>query len=369
MTKSILDQVLSSQRSEAMSHFDPADLSGKFFGVLNQREADILVKRYGLQGQEKATLEEIGSAYSVTRERIRQIENSSLKRIREAFSNTLLKELEFMTRTILEEFGHIMTEERIIGHLLNTSNQSTHNSAFVRFVLNQLLHDRLVVERESDHVYKSWSLPEAPWDHYHKTIEAFVEILRNHGEPMEIEKLIAQVQNKVQLPENIEAELDTILFNYLDLTKKIEENRFKEWGLSEWSSIKPRRMNDKIYLVLKKEGKPLHFTEIAAKINEAAFDHRVAYPATIHNELILNDKYVLVGRGTYALKEWGFKPGVVVDVIKEIISQSSKKITRDEIIAEVLRNRLVKRSTIVLALMNKKHFSREPDGTYTALNT
>jgi hypothetical protein len=108
----------------------------------------------------------------------------------------------------------------------------------------------------------------------------------------------------------------------------------------------------------------MHFVDIAKKINEAGFDTRVAYPATIHNELILDDKYVLVGRGIYALKEWGYKPGVVLDVIKDTIRKAPKPLTRDGIIEEVLKNRMVKRSTVILALMNKKHFAKNPDGSY-----
>ena len=116
---------------------------------------------------------------------------------------------------------------------------------------------------------------------------------------------------------------------------------------------------------MKKEADPLHFTEIAKKINEAQFDSRIAYPPTIHNELILDDKYVLVGRGIYALKEWGYQPGIVLDVIKDILTEAKRPMTRDEIIKEVLKNRMVKKSTVVLALMNKKHFKKNANSEYT----
>jgi hypothetical protein len=124
-------------------------------------------------------------------------------------------------------------------------------------------------------------------------------------------------------------------------------------------------MSDKIYLVLKKVGKPLHFNDITRLINETKFDHRVAYPPTVHNELILNDRYVLVGRGIYALKEWGYKPGVVVDILTSILKKEQRPMTRDELVAEVLKQRMVKRNTIHLALTNRKKFIKDLKGAYS----
>ena len=135
--------------------------------------------------------------------------------------------------------------------------------------------------------------------------------------------------------------------------------------MADWPSITPRRMNDKIYVVLKKESRPLHFSEIADIINKIGFDERKAYPATIHNELILDDKYVLVGRGIYALKEWGYKPGVVADVIAEILNEQGRPLTKKEIIAEVMKKRMIKETTITLALMNKDRFVSDTNGKYS----
>ena len=95
-----------------------------------------------------------------------------------------------------------------------------------------------------------------------------------------------------------------ILYSLMQAVKNLEQNKYGEWGLANWEEIKPKTVNDKIYLILKHEGKPLHFTEIAKKINEMKFDKKNANAATVHNELILDDRYVLVNRGTYGLKEW-----------------------------------------------------------------
>ena len=143
----------------------------------------------------------------------------------------------------------------------------------------------------------------------------------------------------------------------------VKQDLFDNWGLVSWGTVHPKKINDKIYLVLKKAGKPLHFTEIATLINETKFDEKIAYPATVHNELILDDKYVLVGRGMYALKEWGYKPGTVASVVEDLLKENGA-MTKEEIIEKVLEKRNVKESTIYLSLMNNDKFVKGKNGRY-----
>ena len=160
-----------------------------------------------------------------------------------------------------------------------------------------------------------------------------------------------------------------ILYSILRAVKKIEQNKFGDWGIHNWREIKPKTINDKIYLIFKSHKKPMHFVEIADRINKIGFDAKKANPATVHNELILDGKYVLVGRGLYGLKEWGYKNGTVVNVIEEIFNESEKELlTRDEIVEKVLAKRMVKKATIILALMNKDKFAKE-DGKYRLIKS
>lgn len=108
----------------------------------------------------------------------------------------------------------------------------------------------------------------------------------------------------------------------------------------------------------------MHFTKIAERINKIHFDSRKAYPPTVHNELILNARYILVGRGIYALKEWGYKPGVVAEVISDILKKAGQPMKRGEIVDSVLKQRLVKKNTIHLALTDQKRFNKLSDGRY-----
>src|SRR5690349_16121227 len=58
------------------------ELLSNILGTLSHRERRVLELRYGLDGEQPRTLDEVGRTFNVTRERIRQIENQSLKKLR-----------------------------------------------------------------------------------------------------------------------------------------------------------------------------------------------------------------------------------------------------------------------------------------------
>jgi len=360
---SILDQVITSKHQEKLADFDPHQTLHNILAALSEREQEIIKLRHGLSGYGKKTLEDIGKQYNVTRERIRQIENTSLKKINKSFNQTLLKEIEDIANATLAEHGGMMDEENMIIELLSISGDNEKNRSAISFILNQLLKNRFYFVKETKHYNNYWKTPEASVDIFEMTVENIRNLIATHGEPINIELLFKKVASADFYASNDDL-TEKVIFNFINITKKIKSNPYDEWGLAEWPNITPRRMNDKIYLVLKKNGKPMHFTEIADTINKMSFDHRQAYPATIHNELILDDKYVLVGRGIYALKEWGYKPGVVSDVIVDILKTADRPLSKKEIVSQVLNKRLIKETTITLALMNKEVFARDEKGRY-----
>jgi len=128
-------------------------------------------------------------------------------------------------------------------------------------------------------------------------------------------------------------------------------------GLLEWRHIHPRTLRDKILFILRKEKEPMHFTDISEKISDSNFDHRKINTQAVHNELIRHDQFVLIGRGIYALTEWGYEKGTVCNVIEKILKKE-KELSQDKIIGKVLKQRQVKEITIILALKNNKQFER-----------
>jgi RNA polymerase primary sigma factor len=68
------------------------DIAG-VLATLPHRERKVLELRYGLRGEEPMTLEEVGQAFGVTRERIRQIETRTLAKLQNYGGPGTLREL------------------------------------------------------------------------------------------------------------------------------------------------------------------------------------------------------------------------------------------------------------------------------------
>ena len=107
----------------------------------------------------------------------------------------------------------------------------------------------------------------------------------------------------------------------------------------------------------------MHFKEVADAIGKI-FGKKIHY-ATCHNELIKDARFVLVGRGMYALAEWGYKAGIAREVIEEILKKSGP-LSKDDIVQHVMKERYFKKNTILVNLANTKYFKKNKNGLYTA---
>ncbi len=356
---------------------------------LNDREKDVLIRRFGLQGKKKQTLEFVGQKHGLTRERIRQIENFSINKLfkLDSFEDEI-EILREIIHTLLEEHGGVAEREYFLNVLLHVSIESKkdeekedlHKSNF-EFLISKLLNSTIEEVKSHNNFKGFYKLKEEKIDHLEEIIEELHDKIKEDTitKTDEILKLLLELESVKKHKEKVDKEYSVdisdilggelfkekdnvinknkILYSILLASNKVEQCKFGYWGRHDSREIKPKTINDKIYLVLKHSGKPMHFVEIADRINEIAFDGKTSNSATVHNELILDDKYVLVGRGQYALKEWGYKEGTVLDVVKDILKEEGD-LTRNEIIDKVLENRVVKKTTIILALMNKDIFER-----------
>ncbi len=395
---SILDQIINTKKADEVGSLDAVDIINNLFTELSERERDVLIRRHGLHSGSKETLESIGNAHQLTRERIRQIETTSIKKLQELKNlKEYISALKNVIYQLLEEHGGLMEKEYLldllVGFSLDGTMDKTHDANihknYLNFLITKLLHEEFEELGNSKYFLDSYKLKFHDINHFEDLAKDLYDTMREQKQIQLTRKIVdtikefesyAKHNDKIDLDtsiniarflENKHFEEDTeaintnkTIYSLIRSHKKIDQNKFGFWGLSSSREIKPRTINDKIYLVLKNNAKPMHFAEIAEKINFVAFDHRRANPATVHNELILDKKYVLVGRGLYALKEWGYSKGTVVDVIFDILKESSHPLSREEIIRKVLDLRVVKNATIILALMNKDKFIKI-NGKYT----
>jgi DNA-binding winged helix-turn-helix (wHTH) protein len=363
MSESILEKVLDRRDQAEKQSFDAVATVSQLLSLISEKEAEVLSKRFGLQNHQKQTLEQIGREHNVTRERIRQIERQGIQSILAlpAFKD-LVKPVEHVVTAVLHQHGGVMTMDMLAEQILQHRDSDEEHRRALHFLLAELLNDKVEHIRRKDLFEPSWRLRMTNVEFVEEAIQTLHTLVEELGEPHPFETIHEKFQQTELYQKNQAHFSEPVVLSYLHVAATIGKNPFDEFGLVHWGQVKPKRMHDRVYLVLKKEGKPLHFEEIAGRITE--FFGKKAYPPTVHNELILNEEYVLVGRGMYALREWGYQDGVVSDIITEVLKEAGKPLSRDEIVATVLQQRIVKKNTIYLALTDKSRFSRLPNGTY-----
>lgn len=337
-----------------------ADVIEEMFMVLTSKEKDVIVQRFSLDNKPKRTLESIGQYFSVTRERIRQIEKIALGKLRRTVQTTRLNNVNEIAGRLIEENGGVILENKLISKILNEIASSDEvDPNIIRLALNI---NPTIVSTEKTNVYKPfWRLKTIELSLINSVITAGIKALKKKADVMSDGKLVVQVRQL--LVDKLENCTDPMIVSCLEVDKRIKRIDDIGFGLMTWRHINPKSIRDKAYIILKLERKPLHFIEIANKISEAGFDKKVVTVQAVHNELIRYDQFVLVGRGLYALKEFGYHRGTVAEVIEDLLRKKSP-MTKQEIIEGVLKQRHVKKGTISLNLQKNPQFVRVGRAVY-----
>ncbi len=334
--------------------FKPKQVTKHLLSILPKRAQDVVTKRYGLgTDTEKMTLEAIGETYGITRERVRQIENFALKAVRQ--SDAFTEETAAFTelRNTMVKMGGLVPEREFLQ--ATADDRSTQNN--IHFML--VLGDMFVKQKEDEHFVHRWSVDKNITEKVEGSLRRLYESLTD-DELIEESKMIDRFLNHLK-DVNEEYKNTEIMKRWLSMSRKIARNPLGEWGVAHSPNVSARGIRDYAFLVLRKHGSPMHFTEVAKAISEH-FDKQ-AHVATTHNELIKDKRFVLVGRGLYALSEWGYSTGVVRDVIAEILKKHGP-LTKEEVIEKVLRERYVKPNTILVNLQNTAYFKKTKEGKF-----
>lgn len=320
--------------------------------IEREREREIVSRRFGLFDR-RETLEQIGELLGITRERVRQLEKAVVTRLKSAAASDLpnIDHVEKVLASHLNEMGKVARISDITPRL--RANPTKIDQARVAFLAS--LAPAIAVIDDNDHFYHSIGLAtehteRAIRDHVGRIINTITDI----GEPADISTIAEGVGSKD--PRHVEA-LASVSKNIASLHGR--------WGLTKWPMVNPKNIRDKIYVILHDNKKPMHFSEIAEAIKTSDLKRNDVTTQAIHNELIKDSRFVLIGRGIYALREWGYKKGTVADVISEILKKEAAPLHRDEIVKRVLKSRHVKETTILLNLQGKPQFKRVAKATYT----
>jgi hypothetical protein len=338
-------------------NFKPKQTTKKLLKHLQDRASQVIINRFGLDDDGKPmTLEAIGQRYGITRERVRQIENFALNAIKKSESYHEAQEIFNELKQIITNLGGVVAESDLLPMLAN--DKVTQNHLGLYLTLGEDFKDA-----KEDHTYKKrWIVDQNVADKVHQALVDIHGGLSEHDLISENE-IIDRVMTHDGVTEITTHKVDKdMVKRWLSFSKSLSANKLGEWGRASSPNVKTRGVKDYAYLVMRRHGSPMHFREVAAGINKTF--GKKTHVATTHNELIKDKRFVLVGRGVYALQEWGYKTGVVRDVIADIL-KAEGPLSKDDIVEKVMKERYLKKNTILVNLQNPKYFKKNKDGLYT----
>jgi len=335
--------------------FKPKQVTKRITSHLGDRNRDVIMNRYGLtKDAKKRTLEEIGKKYNITRERVRQIESVALNMIKKS---TAFKEEQAVfeeLKELIRSLGSIIAEHDFLHHI--SKDKSTQNH--IHFYLE--LGDSFKKHNDDHHFKARWSMNNDVADKVHESLKNLYASLSDEDLIPESEIIKKFLSHLKEVSDDYCNE--EIARRWLSLSKTIAKNPLGEWGKFSSPNIRTRGVKDYAYLIMRKHGSPMHFREVADAITET-FGRKTHY-ATCHNELIKDSRFVLVGRGLYALAEWGYKRGIAREVIRDIL-KAEGPLSKEDVIERVMKERYFKKNTILVNLVNSKYFKKNKAGLYT----
>ncbi|MFA5870818.1 MAG: sigma factor-like helix-turn-helix DNA-binding protein [Candidatus Paceibacterota bacterium] len=320
------------------------------FEEFNPKQKKVAFGRFGLKNGKRFTLQEIGDELGITRERVRQIEEQLLSKLRDRVRKDAKELIDSATKR-LDSMQGVEFDGTFISAMkekLPSNNDVKYATEKLRFIFLAAGIPQHAKEDDSMNAY--WFSTKESKENFVSFVKRITQFFKG-GDRNQI------LREKSYLSECRGCE------HLLKIPKHFGVNVFGDLGLRDWAEIEPKTIRDKAYLVLKKHGQPLHFVSVAKNINEFGLDKKKAHTQTVHNELIKDNRFVLVGRGIYGLKEHGFEAGTVREVITTLLKKHGP-LSSTEVVTLVNKQRFLKENTILLSLQNRKYFSRIENGKY-----
>ncbi len=322
---------------------------------LNEREKEVIKRRFGLENRERETLESIAKDFGITRERVRQIQNRALNKLIKIINeNKKISDFVENSKAFLEPLG-FREENRFYKVLIQEKIVFEDEINYLKFILTY--HQKIYYHPEDNELRSFYSKERDIAlfiNHILKKINIY--FLENYDKVFE-EKEIFDIINK-ELKAHFEEIKREDIYEILRILKFLYKDPFGKWGFVSNSLIVPQSLKNKLIAILETEKKPMHFSEIYEKLKEIStieeeFLHinwKKDYSVeSIKNELIKHPDFVLVGRGIYALKKWGFLEGTSFDIIKSFIL-SKKEVELSELYEFIKNQRILKPTTLSIYL-------------------
>ena len=322
-------------------------------GKLKDNEKKVIVGRFGIEG-EIVSLAAIGRKLNLSRERIRQIQAESLKKLSSGVVRDYNDFADYVVNK-MENLGGVVKKDKVVQKIIDGSSKDNNKENYLHLFL-KLIPGIEMIERD-DYLHDSWIISKLPKKELIKVLKDWAKYLKDKKTPTKVEVLLTEHPDHKK-------HNTTFLLALPEVSRKLIETYEGTIGLTEWPEVCPKTVRDKIYYILKRYQKPLHFQEIARTVEAEKFDNKKVVAATVHNELIADDRFVLIGRGIYALAEWGYVSGTVKDVIVSVMKKTNKSMDFADIYKIVSKQRLVRKNTVMINLQTKKVFKKLKSGKF-----
>lgn len=331
----------------------------KLLAAIPPKNREIIERRFGLIGGSAETLEAIGQSYHITRERVRQIQEYGFKKIMQSDKAASLEPVFEGIKDHVNSRGGVVKEADIFNDLARAQD-------FPQLALVLKLTPALIFSKENDDLYLRYAFEKETLYEADNLVAKSHDLLEKINAPISFEKLVMLADEEAHRANYDRFYDKSVIENVLGLSRRLKRGPFGDYGLAEWPTISPRGVRDKAHLVFEREKRPLHFREITTLIDKhfAIFSKRATHAQTVHNELIKDPRFVLIGRGLYGLAEWGYEPGTVKDVLVQVLKEQNHALSKEELFNFVAERRFVKPNTVFLNLQNKNYFKKVEGGKY-----
>jgi hypothetical protein len=334
---------------------NPENLLHELFSDVDERTMNVISRRYGLLDGEAETLASIGESYNVTRERIRQIQSKAIKRFGRKISSKRYEPTLLLIEENIRNHSHIITDEEadiLVPEIIKSKKYD--GSSVMNLLCDLGLYKTCNLKGFTYYTVKSDHLEPA------LLIPSVIKLLKRSSKPISMENLINEVKKNKKVNAKPEI-LSAVLIKVGETDPRIEQIS-NQYILSRSTTSRNIALITKI---LEDENIPLHFTEIASRVNDQLPKSLSLDVRRIHGILIESDCFSHTGqRGTYALTLWGFRKDSTLQIAKECILNAGFPVHFDYIYAYISKYKSSTRTSIKALLTQSGEFCEVSKNVY-----
>ena len=340
--------------------------------ILNQHSDErlwtIVQRRFGLQDTIQLTLEELGIAFGVTKERVRQLEQIALKELREMLiedeytakdyhvRSQVSRTMRLVCQIAVDEVEKAARESVLLQRIkerFDIDPAPVKPSLFLILELSGI--ERITFDKEA--LEPIWGIIESSQERkIKKGIEKLDTLLTEEfATPLSEIDILIHLNKRVRKSKRFSLEELGLLIELCSSVKEYSEGFY--WGKFEHLA---GRFNQ-VERILTERGEPVHIDEITREIDHRLVKHgkRTVEPNNLVNQISRDNRFVPIGRsGEWGLSSWSLNIKTIVDLMKQCLIARNESVTVEEIYAYVSERRPVRRRSVQVYLASINDFAK-----------